>query len=136
MQDVKKRGPGRPFVKGDPRAGRPPDPAGLRELKKHFTYSEFKMLMFRMLLLNPEELKIYKGPAIEMALASIVHKAIISGDPQRIEFFLCRLFGKVPDKMEVTAVDELKQLSDQELLERVVQDVEQFKTKLIKGGNS
>lgn len=124
------------FVKGDPRCGRPPDPPELKEYKKQFTYSEVRLIMFKMLNLTPQELKNFKGNVFETALASIVHKAILGGDPQRLEFFLQRLFGKVPDKVEVTAVEELKQLSDEQLLERVVHDVEQFKTKLLKGGEN
>lgn len=120
------------FIKGDPRAGRKPDPEGLAALKKQFSYSEFKMLMYQMLLLKPEELKGYKGTAIEMALASIVHKAILSGDPQRIEFFLCRLFGKVPEKIEISKTDELRELAEANPLEFIAQmekDLEEFKLK-------
>lgn len=125
---------GRNFVKGSaiPGPGRPKTPDELKSLRQ-LTVGELKIMMNKLLQASPEELKSFRGNVLEMTLASIIHKAILSGDPTRLEFFMQRLWGKVPDKVEVTAVDELKQLSDQELLERVATSVEEFKLKLNKG---
>lgn len=127
----------RPFpkgVSGNPK-GRPKDPIELI-LTKQMSQAEFRIMMNKILQAKPEDLKDFRGTALERAIASIVEHAIKTGDPTRIEFFLQRMFGKVPDKIEVTAVDELKQLSDEELLERVVSSVEEFKVKLLKGGSN
>jgi len=92
---------GKPFVKGDPRAGRPKDSPELRTIKR-LTRPEFELLMQKLLNLTPNELNEYQGSVLEMSMASIIKKSIEHGDHWRLQFFIERLFGKVTDKIELT----------------------------------
>lgn len=127
---TKKRHPGRPFVKGDPRCGMNKYPIEFH-LAQQLNYSEFKTMMFKIMLSKPEELENFRGTSIERALASVMHKTIHLGDPTRLEFFLNRLYGKVPERIEMSETDQLAGLSDEQLYERMVEELKNFKQKRI-----
>lgn len=111
-------------------AGRPPDPIHVRLVKK-VSHSDFKYALQSILQARPEELGTFKGNILEMALASIMQQAIKYGDHNKLEFLINRLYGKVPDKVEVTEMDDLKTLSDEALYERMVESLNEMKQKLI-----
>jgi hypothetical protein len=101
--DVKKsikKPPGIPWKKGKPGGpGRPKDPPELHTIKR-MTKAELELLMHKIMHLSEKELEDFKGTAIEMSMAAIIKKSITYGDNQRVNFFLERLFGKVPTKLE------------------------------------
>lgn len=109
--------------------GRPKDPPELHALKT-MSYGEFKLLLHKMLQAPPETLTEYRGTILEATLASIVYQCQKTGDPSRLEFFINRLYGKVPDKVELTEHEKVKSLSDEELLDAAVKAVEALKLKL------
>lgn len=91
-----------PKKKGNPGSkGRPKDPPELHLIKK-LTKGEFDLLMNRLLILTPAQAEIYQGNILEMAMLSILKKAVDHGDHFRLQFFIDRLLGKVVDKMEVS----------------------------------
>lgn len=97
------------YKKGHPGGpGRPKDPPELVVLKM-LTKTELELLMNTLLTKSKEELKAIKvhGTAIQMSMAAIILKSIEGGDHFRLQFFIERLLGKVPDKVEHDASDEL-----------------------------
>lgn len=104
------------FVPGDPRAGRPKDPPELKEIKK-LTKADFELLVNKSLQKDLMELGAKANDptasVLDAAIASIAVHMIKQGDPNRLAFFLDRLHGKVPDKVEVK---DYRNMTDEELL--------------------
>lgn len=97
MPRYKKPGSGRDFKpgqSGNPN-GRPKNPIELMTIKQ-MSKGEFSLLMHKLINLKPEELSAFRGTVLEMAMASIIQQAIKQGDPSRLQFFIERLFGKIP----------------------------------------
>lgn len=103
--------PFKPGECGNPN-GRPADPPALKAIKQ-MSKGEFKVLIHKLIDLKPDELKDFRGTVLEMAMASAMQKAIKSGEFDKIQSFIERLFGKV--KEEVV----LHKLSDEEIAEEV-----------------
>lgn len=93
----------KPGQSGNPK-GRPKDPPELKAIKQ-MTKAEFSLAIQKLINLKPDELKEFKGTAIEMALAATIQNAIKYGDVSRIQSLIDRLFGKVTDKLETTGKD-------------------------------
>ena len=85
-------GPGRPPLPPEVKAAR-----ALTKVKLEATLNKF-------LHMNKEELADYKNnpdaTVLELMVHAITHKAILSGDTQRLDFLLNRLIGKVADQVE------------------------------------
>ncbi len=91
----------KPFKKGwKGGPGRPKNPPALNDARR-MTKAEFELLVSKLIDLKPEELGNFKGTVLEMAMASIMQKAIKEGDNRRLEFFVERLFGKVAQPVEL-----------------------------------
>lgn len=104
MPRYKKPGTGRDFLPGNSGGpGRPKDPPELKAIKQ-MSNGEYKLLMHKLMNLSPEDLLNFKGTVLEMAMASVIHQSIKQGDPSRLQYFTDRLFGKVTDKVEVSAI--------------------------------
>lgn len=90
---------GRNFRKGNPGGpGRPAVPEDERALRK-VTHSEFERIANKYLFATKEEIKAAtndpKIVALELAIVSVIHKAVINGDGRMLELLLSRLIGKV-----------------------------------------
>ncbi len=89
-------------VSGNP-AGRPPQTPEERALRK-VNRKEFEELVNILLHTSVEELQTIANDktntGMTMMLASIIAKAIKYGDQRRMDFFLNRLIGKVPERFE------------------------------------
>jgi hypothetical protein len=117
----------KPFQKGNPGGpGRPRNPPELMDLSL-MTQGEFKLLMHRLINLRPEELSSFKGTILEMAVASIIQRAIKDGDPVRLQYFTDRLFGKVSDKLEISPINLM---TPREKLEAAKQAILKLEAKL------
>jgi hypothetical protein len=92
----------KPGESGNP-AGRPAEPQELKELKT-LNRSKFEALVNEVIYLSVDELQ--KIPldktanGIKVMLASVLIKAINTGDNRRADFFINRLIGKVPERFE------------------------------------
>ncbi len=81
--------------------------------------------------MEPQELedaiKLRKLPVLELAIAQIFAATIVTGDYQRLNFLLDRAIGKVPviepTDEEARALEELRALSDQELIRLVKEKI-------------
>jgi hypothetical protein len=85
--------------------------------------------MNKILAARPEDLNDFTGTVLERWLASVAFHGIKTGDYSRLNPFCDRLLGKVPEKIEVT---ELEQLSDEEILKLGLEAVENLKKKINK----
>jgi hypothetical protein len=96
---------GRDFVKGDPRAGRPPLPSDLKQARA-YSKAEVQASLSRFLRMNIDELKAAvldpRRPVIDHLVGSICVKGIKHGDHARLNFLLDRLIGKVKDEDDAT----------------------------------
>lgn len=116
------------FRKGDPRASAagkkssralPPD---LKEARALFA-RDFENIIYKYMNSSKDELLTHmkdpKTPAKDLVVLSILHKAITSGDQQRLDFMLNRTVGKVVDKVETVDKTDENRISDmaQKLLE-------------------
>lgn len=94
----------KPGQSGNP-AGRTPLPEDLKSVKI-LTNTNLRARVQRLLDLPTDDLVAYaedpKLTALDAMIASIVVKAVVNGDQQRLDFILNRLVGKVQDKVEVT----------------------------------
>ena len=122
----------KPFKKGwEGGPGRPSHPPELKAIKQ-MSQGEFKALVYKIINSAPEDLNNFRGTVLELALASTIQKAIKEGDQSRIEFFLQRLFGKVPDKLEVSDAEKLKEMSDEDLIKEAERLTEERKQLIAK----
>lgn len=127
MPQYKKPGTGRDFKpgqSGNPK-GRPKDPPELKAIKQ-MTRGEFSLLIHKLIGLKPEDLKDFKGTVLEMAMASAVQAAIKHGDFSKMQSFIERLFGKVPDVVNSTVETKTVNKSLSELykeLEEAMKDI-------------
>lgn len=121
---------GKPFVPGDPRAGRPKDPPELKQIKR-LTKGEFSLLIQKYMTMDLMELgAIANNPttkAIDAMIASIIVQCIKQGDYTRLNFFIDREFGKVTEKVEVK---NYKDMTDEELILEAENEVRKLKEKL------
>lgn len=96
----------KPGQSGNPE-GRTKLPEDIRAAKK-LNKIELERLLNLYLTLSDEEIKTRlldnKTPQLEKMIASIVCKAIDSGDQQRLTFILDRLVGKVKDEVDVNLI--------------------------------
>lgn len=103
MAKGKKTG-GRDFKPGDPRAGRPSLPGDIKEARK-LSQVELERLLNKYLWLDKQQFtEALKDPActmFEAMVGSIIHKAVIGGDQQRLDWIVARLIGKITEKVEV-----------------------------------
>lgn len=100
-------GKGRPFVKGDPRAGRPKTPADVKAAK-NLTKTELDRLINKYLNLDKVQMaaEMSKPTAtmLELVIGGIVMKAAKDHDHIRFDFVLNRLLGKVREQIEHTVM--------------------------------
>jgi hypothetical protein len=94
---------GKPFVKGDERAGRPKDSPEVKAIKK-MKKGEFLLLCHRFINMSLDELNSFQGTVLEEMLAKQARDAVTRGETLKVEFFTDRLFGKVQDLLKVDAV--------------------------------
>lgn len=115
----------KPGRSGNP-LGKPKTPPDLLKAK-NLTRIELERLLNKFINMPRGDLAAYANKqdatAMELMMASIVSKAIIQGDTQRLDFLLNRLVGKVPDKVEATVTNPFHELSDQEKLDKAKQAV-------------
>lgn len=113
-------GPGRPFKKGqsgNPGGGRKLDPEvhALRAL----TTEQFKEIANLVLSGKRQEasdlVNDQNAPLFKRWLAKLADQGFSRGDQQTIEFFLNRLIGKVPDKIEGMSAHVVAQVPVDEL---------------------
>lgn len=83
-------------VSGNP-AGRPKNPPEINALRK-MTKGELELLVHKILLADPSQLKGFNSTVLELWLASGASKAIQQGDYGRLNILLDRLYGKAIDK--------------------------------------
>ena len=68
-------------------------------------------------------------PMIEMMIGSIVHKALVEGDPKRFDFILNRTIGKVADKIDLNAFSEnLDKAGEAQIIDLGIEAVKYLKT--------
>ena len=93
-----KRGKGKPFVKGDARAGRPRKPADLKKAAT-LTRTEAEALLVQFMRMDIKELEAVMRDqsrlVMEHWVARICFIGIKEGDSRRLDFILDRLFGRV-----------------------------------------
>lgn len=92
--------------------GRPPLPDHLKMTIKlthlrDFTRNRIIEMISKMFLHTPEQLtEVFNHPettALEKAFIKIMHEAIRKGDEKKLQFLLDRAFGKVKERVEVSA---------------------------------
>lgn len=107
MAKGKKTG-GKDFVKGDPRAGRPPQPPEITAAS-NLTMAEARAALSKYLKLSMTELEdVLKSRTIQtmdMWIARIVLLGLKNGDYQRLNFMFDRLIGKVTEKVDLKVVE-------------------------------
>lgn len=91
-------------VSGNPFGQNANKPAELVEARK-LNRDTATMLLTRNIYLNLEEIgakfRDPKTPAIELIILKVIEHAIKYGDHHRLNFFLDRIIGKVPDSINV-----------------------------------
>jgi len=92
--------------------------------------TEFRALLYSMLMQPAGESMMPQDNELKATLACILIQAKKFGDPSRLEYFTNRLFGKVPDKVEVSEGEKLKQLTDIELYEVAKEQIKELEKKL------
>lgn len=128
MSNIKTLKPFKPGHPGGP--GRPKNPPALKEIQQ-MTKGEYVLLMHKLINLKPDELANFKGTILEMAMASIIQKAIKEGDDKRLTYFTDRLFGKVKEQVEMEVTGHLDGKTEQEKLEAVKEAVKVLEAKQI-----
>jgi hypothetical protein len=116
------------FTKGDPRASLagkkssralPPD---LKEARQMFA-RDFESTIYKYMNHTKDELlmamKAPETPAKDLAVLSILHKAITNGDQQRLDFMLNRTVGKVVEKVET--VDRTNEHEQEMLAQKLLE---------------
>ena len=97
---------GKDFVKGDTRAGRPPQPLDVKEIRK-LTTEEFVRALNRYWRMTKAEIQAQARntalPAGDLAIIAVLHGAIGSGDQRRLEFLLNYMIGKLIQPLKVDA---------------------------------
>jgi hypothetical protein len=101
---------GRDFVKGDPRAGRPPVTDEHLKATK-LTKMEAERILNEFMAMDIDALEVVlkdkKRKVIEHMVGRIALMAIKNGDHSRLNFLLERLIGKVSDKIEHTVTPRI-----------------------------
>lgn len=102
-----KNGGGRDFVKGqsgNPN-GRPKLPEDIKAASK-LTRASLEAIINKYMGMDKDQLgdvvKAKGTPVIELMIASIIHKALVHGDQQRLDFMLNRLIGRVKEQVEIS----------------------------------
>lgn len=113
---------GKNFTKDhQPKAkGRKPLPSDLKEANK-LTKERLRGLINKYLWISNGDLKkIAKDPkamGIDSLIASIIHRAITTGDHYRLNFILDRMIGKVKEEIDITSyVKKLDELTKEEMI--------------------
>lgn len=123
-------GKGKPFVKGDPRAGRPRKPKDVAKAAK-LTRTEAEALLTQFMHMDITELegvlKDKKRKVIEHIIGRVALMAIKNGDHARLNFVLDRLIGKVKENLEVSVVKPtfLKRYDSDEVIELGAEEVKE-----------
>lgn len=119
MARGKKTG-GRDWKKGIPSPnpkGRPPVPPELKEARE-YTRRDVELALHHELSRDyRRNTRKRRGTNLDRLIYEIVRKAIVHGDPYRMNFILENLFGKLPSKVELEAKlkGDLAGKSDEEL---------------------
>jgi hypothetical protein len=106
----RRRGPGRPYKKGQSGnpAGRPPLDPAVRKLKK-ITNGSVERVGYRVFRMSKAELQAWisapERTALDLMIGSIAVETIKTGDHRKAMFLLDRICGKVPNPVEVTGAD-------------------------------
>lgn len=107
----------KPGQSGNPN-GRPMLPADVKQLRE-LTAIEFTRVVNKYLEMTKsqitEAVQDPKTPALELMVATIMHKAVVGGDHYRLGFILDRCIGKVKEVPEMTPT-QFAGLSDTEKL--------------------
>lgn len=119
----------RPGQSGNP-TGRPAIPEYLRAIKS-LTQGEVTKIVSKYGRMTYDELHLAlergDAPVIELTVAKIFARSLSKGDYQGLAFLLDRAIGKVPviepTDDETRALEELRELSDQELLRLVKEKI-------------
>ena len=90
---------GKPFVKGDPRAGRP---SMTKEQKAAAKLTKTEVKYIKSPAQELKKLSMDKSlPAIDLWVIRIILLGISGGDTRRLDFMFDRLIGKVKDQIEI-----------------------------------
>jgi hypothetical protein len=96
---------GRDFKPGKPGGGRPALPPEIKEARK-LNQFEVEMSLSNHLRMNRAEIsRVIKDPdsrMLDILVASIIAKAVQTGDAARLDFILNRTIGKVKEQIEIT----------------------------------
>lgn len=114
----------KPGQSGNP-GGRTKLPPDIRKAI-NLTNAEFTRVANKFLFMTPEQINaILEDPAtpmLELLIGGMLHRATEESDHQRATFLLDRLIGKAPvviDPISINVRDELRALSNQELMRMV-----------------
>ena len=109
-------------------------PADLRKARE-LTKANLEGLLNKYLWMTKNELESILSkqnpdvPMIEMMIGSIVHKALVEGDPKRFDFILNRTIGKVADKIDLNAFSEnLDKAGEAQIIDLGIEAVKYLKT--------
>lgn len=104
----------KPGQSGNPK-GRPRIRDNLRDVKL-LSKTDMRRLMQKILDMTPEEIAELAHdktvPALEMTMASIIHKALSSGDQAKLSFFLDRLQGRAASEDVATEVQDVTYIAE------------------------
>ena len=96
----------------------PPD---IKSAREAFVY-DVEEAMYKYLSYTKEDIvkatRSVKTKALDLAILSIIHKAIVHGDTQRLDFLLNRTIGKVPERVQQTSLS-VSMNTDDPRLERI-----------------
>jgi len=110
----------KPGQSGNP-GGRPKLPEDVKEARQ-LNRVEFERIVNRHLWMTKaqlqEAIKDPAAPLIETMVGTLIAKAIQAGDHIRLEFILCRLIGKVQERIEISTPEPfiLRKLSGEEIV--------------------
>lgn len=96
---------GRDFKPGNPGGGRPLLPEEIKEARKLNKYDVEMSLTNHLRMTRDQIATVIKDPEskmLDILVASIIAKAVQTGDQQRLDFILNRTIGKVSDHIEIS----------------------------------